>query len=832
MLADIGADIRFGLRSLLRRPSLTFAALLSLSLGVGANTAIFTLINAFFLQAPPVEQPGRLMAIFGSYGADKDPSGAYLPLSYPDAQDYMAQNHVFSGILTQVPLGLSLQGAEDAEPLSCLAVSANYFQVLGLRLPQGRGFTAEEAALGRRQPVVVLGDSLWRRSFGADPRIIGRTVRLNRRGFTVIGVAPAGFRGLDRTTAVDAWVPLGMFEALTPPEFGAMLRQRDGRMAFLIGRLADGVSPPQAQAAMSNVARRLEQENGKLDAGWGVTILPLTSFYSRPDQRDSQLRARTLTLSVVALVLLIACVNVANLLMVRASERRGELAIRLSIGASRSRLIRETLVESLMLALLGGACGLGVAALGVRFLWYIRPPLFAENSLDLSLNGTVLAFTLALSVLTGFAFGLLPAVKASRTDLVSPLKSSGGRTGSRDGVRRSLVAVQVALCLVCLVCAGLFLRSLRKSQQVDPGFNTHELLLASIGLPMETYDEAKGRQFLHRVVERLGALPGVKSVSFSSTRLLTNFAILDEIVPVGQETNPAGGPNGGQAGSHGETLIRTSNVSPDYFQTVGIPLLHGRVFSAADRPGTPPVAIINEAVAKQLWPGQEATGKRFHLEQEPQPVEVVGIVKDVRNTSMQAPPEPYIYLPAEQRYSSGVTLYLRADPDQLSRLVGETRRQLHALDPAMPMLGLQTISESIAGSLWAARLGTGLLGFFGLLALVLACIGVYGVMIAAVERRRAEIGLRMALGASRGDVFRLVLREAGLVIGAGLLLGLAGTAVTSRLIHGLLYGIEPNDPATLAIVSLSLAAVALLASSLPARRALQTDPSVAIRSST
>lgn len=825
MLADIGADVRFGLRSLLRRPSLALAALLSLSFGVGANTAIFTLINAFFLQAPPVAQPGRLMAIFGSYGADKDPSGAYLPLSYPEAQDYLARNRVFSGILTQIPIGLALQGSDDAEPLSCLAVSANYFDVLGVRLARGRGFAPEEAVLGRGLPVVVISDSLWRRSLGADPRIIGRTVRLNRRVLTVIGIAPPGFRGLDRSTAVEAWVPLGMFEALTPPEFGAMLHMREGRMLFLIGRLADAVSPLQAQAAMSTIARGLEQENPKVDAGWGITILPLTSFYSRPDQRGSQLQARTLALCVVALVLLIACVNVANLLMVRASERRGELAIRLSIGASRSRLIRQTLVESLILALAGGACGLGIATVGVRFLWRIRPPLFAENSLDLSLNGTVLIFTLVLSVLTGFAFGLLPAVKASRTELVSPLKSAAGRAGTRDGVRRSLVVLQVALCLVCLVCAGLFLRSLRKSQQVDPGFNTQELLLTSVGLPTEAYDEAKGRQFLRQAVERLSALPGVKSVSFANTRLLTNYAILNEIVPEGQERPQA------QAGGGEDSLIRTANVSVDYFRTVGISILHGRAFGAADQLGSPPVAIVTEAVAAQLWPGQEATGKRFILEHEEQPIEVIGIVKDVRTTSLQAPPEPYIYVPAEQRYMSQVTMYVRADREKLAGLVNETRNQLRALDPAIQLLRLETISDSIAGSLWAPRLGTGLLGFFGLLALVLACIGVYGVMVASVEQRRSEIGLRMALGASRNDIFRWVLRDAGLVIGLGLALGLAATVFTSRLIHGLLYGIEPYDPATLVMVSLSLAAVALLASSLPARRALQTDPSIAIRSS-
>ncbi len=818
MLADIGADVRFAVRSLLGRPSLTLSALLSLSLGIGANTAIFTLINAFFLEAPPVAQPDRLMAIFGSYGADENPSGAFMPLSYPGAQDYIAQNRVFSGILTQIPLGLSLEGTADAEPLISLAVSANYFDVLGVRLPHGRVFTAEEATLGSGLPVVVLSDSLWRRSFGADPRTLGRTVRFNRRAFTVVGIAPPGFRGLDRSAAVQAWVPLGIFGSVTPPEFSALLSMRQGRMVMLVGRLADAVSPAQAQAAMSTIARRLQQEHGEVEAGWGVTVLPLTSYYTRPDQRDSQLQVRTLSLCVVALVLLIACVNVANLLMVRASERRGELALRLSIGASRSRLIRETLVESMLLALLGGVCGLGIAVLGVRFLWYIRPPLLAEGSLDLGLNATVLAFTLVLSVLTGFAFGLLPAVKASRTDLVRPLQGTG-RGSTRIGVRRSLVVVQVALCLVCLVCAGLFLRSLRKSQQVDPGFDTDELLLTSIGMPAEVYDEAKGRQFLGQTVERLGTLPGVKSVSFSSTRLMTNFAILYEIYPEGQET----------ARSGEDALIRTSNVSAGYFRTLGIPVLRGRAFDATDRPGSRPVAIVNETVAKQLWPGEEATGKRFRLETEEQLVEVVGVVKDVRNTSMQAPPDPYIYLPAEQRYSSQVTLYVRADPDRLPRLVGETRNQLRALDPAIQMLRLQTISESIAGNLWMARLGTGLLGFFGLLALVLACIGVYGVMTAAVEQRRREIGLRMALGASRGDVFRLVLREAGLVIGLGLILGLAGTIFTSRLIHGLLYGIEPYDPATLVMVSLSLAAVVLLASSLPARSALRTDPALAIR---
>jgi len=825
LLHDLGTSMRLALRSLVRRPALTLTAVLSLALGVGANTAVFTLVNAFFLQALPVAQPARLAAIYATHRAGQGAGGAFLPISWPDARDYAAQSRAFAGILLNVPLGLSVEGKTDTEMVLGDAVSANYFDVLGVRLLRGRGFTAAEAAPGSSLPVVVVGDGLWRRRFGADPALVGRTVRINRRVFTVVGIAPPGFRGLDRTSVVEAWVPFGMFEALAAPEIGAMVRQRDGRLMSLVGRLGPGVQLPQAQAEMTAIAGRLAREYPDADGSWGVTLLPLTSFFGNPQERDTQLRARTLMAGTVGLVLLIACINVANLLMVRASERQSELAIRLSMGAGRWRLVRQLLIESLLLAVAGGACGLGVAAAGVRFLWSIRPPQFVENALDLRPDAAVLAFTLAVSLLSGLAFGLLPALRASRTDLVSSLKSGATRgSGRRAGtLRRVLVAGQLSLCLVCLICGGLFLRSLRKAAQVDPGFDTRGLMLATMVLPREGYDEPHGRQFLHQLVERLGALPGVQSVSFASTRLLIGLGVAYEIAPEGQRT--------GQAAGHDAPLIRAAGVGDDYFHTLGVPILRGRAFGAGDRLDSRPVAIVNEKVARQLWPGQDALGKRFHLDREAQPIEIVGIARDVRNTSLQAPPVPFIYLPAEQRYSSMVTVYVHASPGELTRLTGEMRRQVHELDPALPLLGHEAITESIAVSLWAPRLATGLLGFFGVLALVLACVGVYGVMAGAVEQRRTEIGLRVALGARHGDILRLVLGEAARVIGAGLALGLAGAALAGRLTQDLLYGVDAYDPPTVAALSLSLAVVALLASSLPARRALRTDPLIAMRSS-
>lgn len=810
-------DARYGLKLLFKRKLLTSAALLSLALGIGANSAIFTLVNAFFLEPIPADEPSRLVALYGTFEKNGERSERFFPVSRLDFLDYAEDPQGLTGLLAHRIVDLSLSEGGDAERVRGSAVTGNYFELLGLDPAAGRFFGPSED--DAQTPVVVLGHGLWQRRFDADPTVVGRSVLLNRQPFDVVGVAPPGFKGTLRVGTQDFWIPLGTMKLVGRRE-AFMFERRDGRFLEVVGRLAPGVAVGSAQAALDNRARQLGEEYPETNEGWGVKVFPLGEIATSPERRGQQLQARQLLTGAAALVLLLACINVGMLLLARAEERYREIAIRLSVGASRLRLARQLITESVVLSLLGGVAGLLLAFWGVRFLWSLRPPFFAEDSLDLSLDARIIVFTFILSLVTGVLFGLAPALKAWSNDLVTPLKDATARTGTvhrRWGLRNLIIIGQIALCLVSLVSAGLFVRSLGEAKQIELGFESENLLLASLDLSSEGYDEERGQQLSRQLVERLSSLPGASSAAVAETRLLSGFEFLSHVYPEGRDL-------GDQEGS----LIRTNSVTSDYFETVGIPLARGRSFRLDDKVGSPPVAIINQTLADQFWPGEDPVGLRFRLDQEEVPVEIVGVAADSKYISPGEEYQPYVYLPLDQRYFPRFNLYVRTSGDPRS-LMGALRQEIKALDPNLPVLALSTIDEAIDRTLWTARLGAGLLIFFGILALVLAVVGVYGLMAYSLSQRTSEFGLRLALGAQRPDILKMVLREGLILIGLGVALGIAGTFLTHRALGSLLFGVDPSDPVVLVSVALFLALVALLATLIPARRATNIEPVRALR---
>ncbi|HEV7518351.1 MAG TPA: FtsX-like permease family protein, partial [Thermoanaerobaculia bacterium] len=549
-------------------------------------------------------------------------------------------------------------------------------------------------------------------------------------------------------------------------------------------------------------------------------LLPLTETMIDPNQRHLFTRSAGLLMAAVGVVLLIACANVGNLLLARATHRRKEIAVRLAVGAGRWRLVRQLLVESFALALVGGALGLLFAFWGTRLLWSLRPPLLANSSIDLGLDPQVLAFALALAVVTSLLCGLAPALEAAKTNLLRALKSGGGlseRGGSRFGTRDLLVVAQVALALVALTGAGLLVSSLRRSQQVDPGFRSATLVSMSFDLSAQGYAEARGRDFYRRVLARLGSFPGVRSATLARNELLSTPPDVDKVILEGEGVEQA-------------RLALFDAVGPNYFQTMGIPIRHGRDFTAADRRDSQPVAVINQTMADRLWPGRDPVGQRFRLTSEDGFLVVVGVARDSKYVSLGEPAQPYVYFPLEQRYRPNVTLYAdSASPGGAAGLLASLRRAVQEEDRALPLLDVATVQSRLESSLWAQRMRAALLAGLGFLALVLSTVGIYAVTSYSVRQRRKEIALRVALGAQKGDVVKLILKRGMRVAGAGLVLGLAAVAGSTRFLAGVLFGVSATDPLALGGTVLLLAGIALLANYLPALRATGEDPKVALQ---
>lgn len=818
-------DVRYGVRMLHKNSSFTFVAVLTLALAIGANTAIFSIVDKLLWRTLPVAAPQQLVLLTSE---SVNPRFLSTIFSYPDYLDYRDRNQVFSGLIafSQIDVRLEIVGAEP-ERVTAELVSGNFFDVLGIGAARGRTFLAEEDRAPGSHPVIVMSYNLWQQRFGAAPDIVGRTVTLGESRCTVIGVAPRDFTGMHLERPAAFWAPLAM-EAQLASSPVPEVNQRYSRWLNLIGRLKSGMTTAQAQAAMHALAQGMREEYTPQSernrpfyeqrillaaGGAGISIL-----------RRDMAQTLTLLMAVVGLILLIACANIANLLVARSAARRKEIAVRLALGAGRLRLVRQLLVESTLLALVGGAVGLLFAPWLTKLLLAFTAGRidFAQTSLQQTLDVRVVLFTLLVSVLSGIAFGLVPALGTSAPDLTSALKEAkavmDGRA-RRMNAGNLLVIAQIALSLVVLTGAGLFVKSLRTLLAIDPGFKAAHVVVAPIDLPAKKYDEARGREFFRQLAERVATLPGVEDVSTALVVPVSGSKLFRNITVEGYKTGPGEDP-----------AVDTNQVGPRYHQVMGIPIVRGRGFTEHDRMGAPRVAVINEAMARLYFAGQDPLGKRLWLGRDDAPAEIVGVARDSKYHSLTETSLPHFDTPSlqEEEYGLFATLHIGTKGDATS-LIASVRREVMALDPTLPIASVRTLREELSHSLAAVRMAAALTSLFGVAAMLLAAIGVYGVMSYAVTRRTHEIGLRMALGASRTHVLGLVIGRGLRLAVAGIGLGLLAAFAATRIIANMLYGVEATDPVTFAGVAALLSCVALLACYIPARRAAKVDPLVALR---
>ena len=816
-------DLKFGARLLAKAPGFTAVAALSLALGIGANTTIFTLVSAVLLNPLPVEDPSELVSVWTTDERNQNSALGFLQVSPMNYKDLRDKNEVFSGLGAHAGLPLSVS-SPNGEPQQVFGeiVTGNYFQVLGAKPAVGRTFGPEDDKTPGERLVAVLGYGEWQKRFGGDPSAVGRTLTINGQAFTILGVMPKGFKGTNAIGAPAVWVPYMTYPVTTNGFFLELARpnQRRGLVFNVTGRLKPGVTVREAEANLKTIARQLEQEYPNDNKGRNVTIVPLAQATINPGFRNNIVMAGGLLMTIVGLVLLIACANVANLLLARATVRQKEIAVRLSLGASRGRLIMQLLTEGTLLAFIGGAGGLLLADWAQRLLWSFRPPFLQADAIDLHPDARVLLFTIAVSLVTGILFGVAPAVQASRPDLVVELKEkTTAPIGSNRlfGLRNGLVAAQVALSLVALVGAGLFLRSLANAQRISPGFDVEHLAVMSVDLGAQGYTEQRGRQFQQQVLERAASVPGVQAATLASTVPLFNGGFARTVFLEGQDTSDR----------RSGRLVQITVAGPRYFETLGIPLRRGRALSELDQPNTPSVVVINETMAKRFWPDQDPLGKRFKFFGQDTFQNVVGIAKDSKYNFIGEEPSAHIYQATTQVYQPQVSLFVKAArPDAV---LGTIRGEVQQLDRNMPITGVFTLPQIFDQSLWAPRMGASLLAVFAGLSLVLAVIGIYGVMAYSVNQRTRELGIRMALGASRGEVVRLVVTHGLRLTAMGVVVGLMAAFAASRLVASLLFDVSPTDVVTFVAVPIVLAAAALGASYLPALRATRIDPMAALR---
>jgi putative ABC transport system permease protein len=824
MAGNFQQDLRGGLRMLKKSPGFTFVAILSLALGIGANTAIFTIINAVFLHPLPVEEPARLAEMFthDTLTFNANANFQLTGTSLPNYEDYRDQNQVFSGLaMVTFPIPLNWGGQAEPQQLNASLVSGNFFDVLGIKPYRGRTFIFDGDKKIGGNPEVVLSYSLWARRFGSDEKFIGQTILLNGTPYNVVGIAPPGFKGIVSLGRPDLlWIPITMRDYVLTGQIKDWENNRRFRWLSIVGRLKPDVDVTQARAAMKTIAAGLEKEYPRDNKGRTVELFSLNESALGINQRKQFSLAGGVLMGVVGLVLLIACVNLANLLLAQAARREKELSIRAAMGAGRFRLVRQLLTESTVLSLLGGIAGLLVAYWGRNLLWSFRPPFLPDGSIDLSFDARVLGFTLLVSVFTGLIFGIMPAIKASGTDINEVLKT-GGRGGAlgwtHNRLRGLLVISEIALALVALVGSGLFLRSMQNAQQFNPGFESQNLLQMNFDLGALRYDADHGQQFFRDAVERAKTVPGVVSASVSSNGVFGG-GLAGTIFREGEQTDP----------NNRGTLVNFDDVTPGHFETMRIPLISGRDFTDFDREKTTRVAVINEAMAKAIWPGQDALGKRFAIVQEPELLQVIGVVGTTVIGQIGEDPQPVAYLPMRQQYSPFGALVVRTNSNP-EPLIGAVRAQVQPIDKNLAFTNAQTVQQILGQGLWAARMGAALLGLFGALALILASIGIYGVLAYSVAQRTSEIGLRMALGAQPRQVLALVLRQGMLLALIGATVGILVAFPVARMAAGLLYGVSATDPLTYIAITLLLLFVALLACYLPARRATRIDPLIALR---
>src|SRR5262245_62078704 len=807
-------DLCYGMRMLLKNLSFTLVAMLTLALGIGANTTVFSLLDALLLKPlPGVTETEQLIQIGRTYkGVGFETSG------YTDYRDFRDQNTTLAGIAAESTQAFHLGTDKTAERIRGAFVSGNYFEVLGAHAAQGRLIQPGDEQVEGASPVAVISERLWQKHFDSDQPVPGKTIRLNSHSYTIVGVVKE-FNGTNTLEKTDVWIPVTMWQHGDPwmvKVGGDWLNNRGSQFVDIFGRLKSGITLAQAQADLAVIAGRLARDYPKTNQTVGVKAVPGLGL--NPDERKEAQLFAGIQMGIVTVVLLIICANLAGLLLARAAARQKEIGIRLALGAARRRIVRQLLTESTMLALLGGVLGVIVAFRLNDWLRVALPEQYNGMSLQIAiaLDHRALAFTLVMSLVTGILFGLAPAWQLSKADVFPALKDTHGSAGrmNRSYMRNALVVGQIALSLLLLVSAALFVRTLHNARAIDVGFPYENLLTAKLDLGRQWYTEEQGRDFYQRLLERAGNLPGVQSADLALS------------VPL-------------QGSGYGNTIaldnkqqinIRYNIVTPRYLETMGIALLLGRHFTIQDNAQFPRVAIINETFARHAWPSENPIGKYFKFKERNKetPIAVIGVARDAKGKNLFQTTPSAAYLPLAQRYDGGMTLHLRTNgkPEQL---IATVQHEISALDKQLPIYNIKTLEQYLSEALSVKRIQSQILTAFGLLALALASIGLYGVLSFSVAQRRQEIGIRLALGAQGRDVLWIVVGQGLKLVVLGVVIGVAGALGVARALKSLLYGVSPTDPLTFIVIAMMLIIVALLACYIPARRATKVDPIIAIK---